>query len=173
MRLIWIPVCLTPAFIFPAIPFSAEIGTCMEGGVCFYVHTGLQASVLSPSRTGFNVESLYIQVHLSTKPKPTQLVLASVYRPPSTTVDSWESLCNEIDCVTARNNKLVILGDFNTNVFQFSSHHYGHLRSLCSEFCLKNIVTVPTRYPSGTCLDLILVHADVPCVFFVWICPPH
>ena len=109
------------------------------------------------------MESLFIQVHLLTKPKATELLLASVYRPPSAKVDFWDNLCYEIENVTAKNDNFVLLGDLNTNVLQHPpSHHYEHLRRLCSELCVKNIITTPTRQPSGTCLDLILVNNVVP-----------
>ena len=39
-----------------------------------------------------------------------------------------------------------------------STSHYTHLQQLCSSLSLRNVVTEPTRFPSGTCLDVVLIN---------------
>ena len=38
-----------------------------------------------------------------------------------------------------------------------------HIQELCSEHCLRNVITVATRSPSKTCLDLLLVPVTLSC----------
>ena len=55
---------------------------------------------------------------------------------------------------------LLVLGDLNTNILKpTQTHHFSHLQDLCSEHYLANIVAVPTRVPSDSCLDLMLVSS--------------
>jgi len=133
------------------------------GGVCFYVLTSLQATILPPSSDiSPEVEALHLQLTIPSKPRPIKLRLSTVYRPPTTPVDFWDKLSHHVDSVIEGTDHYILLGDLNTDVLSpGSSHHLPHLMQLCSEHGLQNIVKEPTRSPSNTCLDLALVHTKL------------
>ena len=89
------------------------------------------------------------------------ITVGTAYRPPGQPVAFWETFSSAVDHVIARNDKTIILGDFNVDVLKKTSPQYGHLRQHCQEFCLRNVVTQPTRLPSGTCLDIALCSDDL------------
>jgi len=120
--------------------------------------TSLQATVTPLAQDlAASLECLHLRVTLPSLPKSTMLLLSTVYRPPNSTVDFWDQLCNQLESVQPDNSDHIVLGDFNTDVLCCQSHHYRHLQQLCSELCLHNIVMQPTRTPSSTCLDLALL----------------
>jgi len=104
------------------------------GGVCVYVHT---------------------------KPKPKEMVVCSVYRPPNSGVSFWDNVSQDIESVTGGHDHLLVFGDFNTNVLQPVGSQIQHLRNLCLELDVKNVVQLPTRFPSQTCLDLALLSSHL------------
>ncbi|XP_065195251.1 uncharacterized protein LOC135826575 [Sycon ciliatum] len=113
--------------------------------------------------TELGVECVSVRLRLCTKPKAIELAVCSIYRPPSATVDFWNLCSQHLDVISRKFSRIIVLGDFNTDVLQQSSnnHHYKHLSNLCEEFHLRNVVTSPTRL-AKTCLDLILVYAAAP-----------
>jgi len=125
------------------------------GGVCFYVHSKLNYSVLDCCRG--KTESLFISIDL--KHPRRKLVLGTVYRPPNSLVEYWDDLSTAVDGILRIYNSMVLLGDLNVNVL--GSHTNGHLTQFCSEFHLQNIIHVPTRFPSNSCLDLALISGDI------------
>ena len=130
------------------------------GGVCIYVHTRFNSH--AQPITSLGIECLFVRLRICTNPQATDLVICSVYRPPSTSVDFWESYSQQLDTATRHTSNIIVLGDLNTDILQPSrTGHYSHLRSLCEEFNLRNVVTVPTRL-GKTCLDLALVYKDAP-----------
>ena len=126
------------------------------GGVCIYVHSDIHSNRIPITELG--VECVSVRLRLCTKPKAIELAVCSIYRPPSATVDFWNLCSQHLDVISRKFSRIIVLGDFNTDVLQQSSnnHHYKHLSNLCEEFHLRNVVTSPTRL-AKTCLDLILV----------------
>ena len=130
------------------------------GGVCIYVHTRFHSHAQPITSSG--IECLFVRLRICTNPRATDLIICSVYRPPSTSVDFWESYSQQLDTATRHTSNIIVLGGLNTDILQPSrTGHYSHLRSLCEEFNLRNVVTVPTRL-GKTCLDLALVYKDAP-----------
>ena len=131
------------------------------GGVCIYVHSDIHSIRIPITKLG--VECVSVRLRLCTKPKAIELAVCSIYRPPSATVDFWNLCSQHLDVISRKANRIIVLGDFNTDVLQQTSnnHHYKHLSNLCEEFHLRNVVTSPTRL-AKTCLDLILVYAAAP-----------
>ena len=90
--------------------------------------------------------------------------MCTVYRPPASTVRFWDDFSARLDGVSRVNPNVIVLGDMNTDVLRpDKSHYYRHLQELCSEHCLRNVVTVATRSPSDTCLDLLLIPVTLSC----------
>lgn len=135
------------------------------GGVCFYIQSALTALPLNSTATPAQpeVESLHVLITVGTRRTPLRFLLTSTYRPPSSTVRFWEQFSTELDRIATAHPTAchIVMGDFNTNVLSSSSHHYRHLQQLCTEHCIRNIVSCPTRFPSNTCLDLVLIAETV------------
>jgi len=132
------------------------------GGVCFYVAEVLRVLSPTPSST---VEALLLKI-VDRNKKPQSLLVGCVYRPPSAPVSFWEQLETFIDdCMRIMKGQLILLGDFNVDVLQSNariSNHYHHLHHMCQSLHIRNTIISPTRIPSNTCLDLILLPVSLP-----------
>ena len=125
-----------------------------------YVHASLVSSP-APTQCIPGVECIFVRVRIpSSKPKSNELVVCSVYRPPNAKVEFWELFSLQLDNILRQFSNIIVLGDLNTDVLQPRSGHYKHLRNMCSEFDLRNVVTAPTRHRQ-TCIDLVLVSTGV------------
>ena len=133
------------------------------GGVCFYVRECINASII-PTKLGASCETLALKVSLS---KSNLLVLVGSYRMPSSSVLYWEELefCIEsaLAACHASPQQLLLMGDYNINVISPQAPLLPKLRSLLTTFSLSNVSCNPTRFPSNSCLDLVLV----PSVFLL------
>ena len=70
-------------------------------------------------------------------------------------------MSEQLDHMQSATSHLLVLGDLNTNILKpTQTHHFSHLQDLCSEHYLANIVAAPTRVPSDSCLDLMLVSSQ-------------
>eukprot|EP00117_Sycon_ciliatum_P040795 scpid37281/ scgid3278/ Probable RNA-directed DNA polymerase from transposon X-element; Reverse transcriptase len=125
-----------------------------------YVHASLVSSP-APTQCIPGVECIFVRVRIpSSKPKSNELVVCSVYRPPNAKVEFWELFSLQLDNILRQFSNIIVLGDLNTDVLQPRSGHYKHLRNMCCEFDLRNVVTAPTRH-GQTCIDLVLVSTGV------------
>ena len=134
------------------------------GGVCFYVLSSYKVNVLHSSMPGddHSIETLFLRVVLPVRPRPIKITVCSAYRPPNSRVTHWDMFSNSIDSVLTHGLKLIILGDLNIDVLRQQPTSQGrYLEEMCSEFCLTNVVSQPTRIPSNTCLDLALVSSGL------------
>ena len=86
------------------------------GGVCIYVHSQLHA--ITVPTTSNELECLFVQVRIPTKPNRTDIVVGSVYRPPSSHVDFWEKLSDSLEKATSRCKQVLVFGDLNVNVLK-------------------------------------------------------
>jgi len=131
------------------------------GGVCLYIHKAIQHKLVRALNT---VEGIALTVNMPSvsRQQRTTVAICSVYRPPSSNVVFWSDLKGELEPLIQSNEHIVVLGDFNTNILQPTSHHIGHLTNLTTELCLQNIVHTPTRQVSQSCLDLALLSPSLP-----------
>ena len=92
------------------------------------------------------------------------MCIGCVYRPPTAPVSFWQNLAESADHATSSSNAtLFLLGDLNVNILAPERHpQHRHLSELCDTLSLHNVVLEPTRSPSNTCLDLILVAQALP-----------
>ena len=133
------------------------------GGVCFFAQLHLRTTNITPA-CYVSLESLYLKISIPAKPQSQKFIMCTVYRPPASTVRFWDDFSARLDGVSRVNPNVIVLGDMNTDVLRpDKSHYYRHLQELCSEHCLRNVVTVATRSPSDTCLDLLLIPVTLSC----------
>lgn len=82
------------------------------GGVVVYVKSSIPHEHCPSLNPHPSLEALWVKIiHAHTKP----LLLCCVYRPPSATVDYYDTMIDHFTDVTIDENDFIILGDFNFN----------------------------------------------------------
>jgi len=92
--------------------------------------------------------------------KNCKLCLGLLYRPPSSPLSVFDSLCNILSSLDpSLLSHFVLLGDFNIDLCNTHHHLYSKLQCLLAMFSLTQVVTEPTHFgPSGKSLiDLVLL----------------
>ena len=124
-------------------------------GICLYIHESIKAIVVNPDNQLPNTLSMYLPSF--------NLYLLAVYRPPSNSQDSNDSLISYI-LEFSLGKELIILGDFNlpsilwslpvpdSNICHLDASFYNLFISLG----LHQHVLEPTFVTSGNILDLVL-----------------
>ena len=125
------------------------------GGVMFYVRENIHFTLradLTPS------DSEYIWIEI-TQPKCKPLLVASIYKPPDSSVSHLiNSLNRNFNDISDRYNT-VLLGDFNVDQLSRNNQNKLMLGSFAIENDLKQLIKTPTRVTqnSKTLIDLIYV----------------
>ena len=116
---------------------------------------------------------------METKVNQDTLLIGCFYRPPDARVGYWDLIDDSLNKAGRTPHKLLILGDFNTDINLVPSRHLSRIMHLNN---LVQIIKEPTRYTdnSATLIDLILttfpdlvqlsgvlppVHSDHCCPF--------
>ena len=69
------------------------------------------------------------------------------YRPPSSTHDIFDTLCNSLFCIPpAYFSNFALLGDFNVNLLNSNHPLYDKIDMLCNSFHLLRLLTPPPTY---------------------------
>ena len=126
-------------------------------GVAIYIHDSIsfkQQDAVSICTK--DVETLFITIRSNTQP----VHIGVVYRPPSGNIDEFNENLKEILSSFKTNNTVVLMGDFNINLF-----HDNKLRSAFEEIILCNgfapTISVATHSKplcQMSCIDNILVN---------------
>ena len=99
------------------------------------------------------IEKLWLEVYPFNAKR--SLLIASVYRPPSSTSDAGSSIAKNIEKAYLLNKEMVLLGDFNVD-FRNANHASKHkLIKILTNLHLAQLLKEVTRPISGTCLDHI------------------
>ena len=77
------------------------------GGVIMYIKDNINATEISRASTP-SYEAIYVKLRVNKK----QIIVATIYRPPKTTLENDVILYNELETIV-RTKTTVILGDFN------------------------------------------------------------
>ena len=94
-----------------------------------------------------SLEGSCIEVH---KPNSSPYVIATVYRPPNATVETFDKIEHLIKLVDNEDKELYILGDINCDMFNELSHATKKLNSIIQLYQLSQIVNKPTRETIST-----------------------
>lgn len=158
----WLDSSIPDANIFiPGYNVHRRDRTTHGGGVCLYIRNTLQYKSVTAFQT---LEGIALTIRLPSASRRQQFTAAicSVYRPPASNIVFWADLKRELDPLISSHEHAVVLGDFNTNILEPTSHHINHLKGLTTELCLQNVVHAPTRHISQACLDLALLTPSLP-----------
>ena len=99
--------------------------------------------------------SIWIKLKISNH----SIIIASIYRPPSSNVHYYECILEDIDKAYSTGSELILMGDFNYDVFSDKSFVTDKIRHISSFFTLEPIISEPIRVveTSSTLIDLIFV----------------
>ena len=127
------------------------------GGVLLYVHCFFSVNVLPNINPGLELLTVSIESHNPYR----KFCIALFYRPPSSSKDIFNSLCNvlhSLDPIVF--NNFILIGDFNVNCFLTDSYLYKHLMYCLSPFSFHQIVQSGTHQSSSgnsSLIDLVFV----------------
>ena len=123
-----------------------------NGGVAIYIRDNLMAVQLQFEPTS---ESIWIKLKISNH----SIIIASIYRPPSSNVHYYECILEDIGKAYSTGSELILMGDFNYDVFSDKSFVIDKIRHISSFFALEQIISEPSGVveTSSTLIDLIFV----------------
>ena len=91
--------------------------------------------------------------------------LGVFYRPPNASTDCLSNLYNYVNSMCHQNHsKLILCGNSNIDVSSASALTCASnnlFNQLCTDFCLFQVISQPTRFPStsSTTIDLVLLSS--------------
>ena len=87
------------------------------------------------------------------------LLLQSIYHPPSSNVHYYDCILEDIDKAYSTGSELILMGDFNCDVFSDKSFVTDKICHISSSFTLEQVISEPTCVveTSSTLIDLIFV----------------
>ena len=137
-------------------------------GVALYIHDSLEFAVNKKiSLLTEDIETLFVTMHNKESP----ITIGTVYRPPSGDVHKFEEIMNKISSSFKPKQKVIIMGDYNINLFSETKQ-----RTIFEESTLCNglipTISVATHVKPNcrrSCIDNILVDnpVDVICSGFI------
>jgi len=131
------------------------------GGVCLYVRNGIPYKKLDTIDTG--IESIWLTVRM----KYEDIVVGTVYRPPSSNRDYHDSILDDIQKAKDTCDRIIVMGDLNYDCISDQNLDSQPITYIENLFGLKQIIQSPTRVnrTSSTLIDIILTsnsecHSD-------------
>ena len=156
-------LCTLPDYTYHGIIREGRGG----GGVALLLHNSLRFKP-RPEMT-FTDESIEI-VFVEVVYIPNQIIrplIGVIYRPPNTNVDAFINKLTPVLHKIRRENKLCyLLGDFNLNLLNVSTHHpTNQFLDLLYAFSFKPLVDKPTRITANTStlIDNIFCNSLMTC----------
>ena len=132
--------------------FRRDRQTKNGGGVLAFVTDELSVS-RRKDMEDLNLEILWLVAPFKSK---RSLLLAGVYRPPSSTKADDIALENNIEKADLSNKEIILAGDFNIDATNPETYKKHRLSNGLITMNFKQLVTETTRPVSATCLDHIL-----------------
>ena len=160
---------------FNDIGYSLEGYNCLSSyrtnlhgwGIKLFIHNHLQYSPIDElTIVNQSFESLFINLTLQNNE---HVYIGVIYRTHETTINQFnESFSNEILKKIPRNQKVILTGDFNINLFNSQSLPTDNFKILMNNHMLFPCITEPTRIninnvDSATLIDHIWTNICNPC----------
>jgi hypothetical protein len=84
--------------------------------------------------------------------------IGTIYRPPSSGADYYESILDELEIIHSRYDNVILLGDLNHNYTFDTSLHTNPINCIENVYNMKQLITEPTRITpqSSSLIDVIL-----------------
>lgn len=124
------------------------------GGVACYIKETIKYK-LRKDLTHPHLEALWLEIKPSKSHK--NILIGSIYRPPSANAQYMEDLINVIDTINQDTTEIILLGDFNIN-FEPNVIQNNQVGDICHLFDMEQLIENPTRVTttSSSTIDLIL-----------------
>ena len=98
------------------------------------------------------IESFYVEINL----RNNKCLMKCSYNPHKSLIGSHlDAVSKTLDLHSSTYDKIILLGDFNTEIDE------QHMQSFCDNYSLKSLIRQPTCYKNfgkPTCIDLILTN---------------
>ena len=118
------------------------------GGVCIYLRSTISYKIrndLVPD----DIEAICLEI---SKPNSRNFIVASVYRPPSSTSEFFLTFEKMIKIIDDENKELHILGDLNCNMLtNISNQPTKTLKGILETYQLSQLITEATRITTSSC----------------------
>ena len=89
-------------------------------------------------------------------------LLGCIYRPPSSNIQCFNKIIDNIEKAISLNENIVILGDFNIDVSDCNHPYNSKYQSMCDLFDLTQLVKEPTRVTADTSSTIDLILTSIP-----------
>jgi len=136
------------------------------GGVSLFIRENLefvQRDDLTIHSHEGNVESIFIELPVSSSPTRKNMILGCVYRPPDTDIKDFTShLALTLDTISKEGKTCFLLGDFNIDLLKNERHTLTtDFLNMLFSCCMYPTITKPTRITdkSATLIDNILTNS--------------
>ena len=127
------------------------------GGVAIYVNNCFTFKVLLSGPCGLEL----IVLSLSLSNSNFMVCIGVFYRPPSSTQDIFDTLCDSLFTIPPYYfSNFILLGDFNVNLVNTKHHLHNKIEMLSSSFALTQVVNSPTHDSHSSdpsLIDLVFV----------------
>ena len=144
---------------FPKNQFSLDgynhyrVDKCSNsGGIIIFIREDIPCKQISNTEWPIELEGIFIEINL----RKTKWLLFSGYNPHKQLISQF--LCSLSKCIDKLINKydnIVLLGDFNSELYERDMNEF------CNVYGLKSLIKEPTCYKNAlnpTCIDLILTN---------------
>ena len=106
----------------------------------------------------FSTECVWVKVKAKNQ---YNILIGSLYRPPSAPVVYYDNIINDLEFVSSFNYDIILMGDINYNCYDVTKNEYiphTKIRTLEAMFQLSQIIREPTRISSSasTLIDIVL-----------------
>ena len=88
--------------------------------------------------------------------------LGCIYRPPSSNIQCSNKITDNIEIAISLNENIVILGDFNIDVFDCNHSCSSKYQSMCDLFDLKQLFNKTSRVTTDSSSTIDLILTSIP-----------
>ena len=130
------------------------------GGVAIFIKNDIEFKIRSDLSAFFHngVENIVIEImNLNAK----NIILASIYKPPETSIPTFtEDLGNALDLVNHENKLCYLAGDFNIDILKLDNQSIVHFINTLALYSCNPSFDIPTRVTnsSSTLIDNIFTN---------------
>ena len=117
------------------------------GGVAFYVRENIKHKLIFKSSPGSSVEQLWIEVCINHE----KVAIGCIYKPPHINYSEFEQLEHTLSYVVAEYQHVLLLGDFNVNLYKTGDiADVSFLSGMSTTYGLEQLITMPTHHLRDT-----------------------
>ena len=117
------------------------------GGILLYVREDIPANLITVDISP--IESFYVELNL----RNNKWLINCSYNPHKSLIGKdLDAVSKTLDLHSSTYNKIILLGDFNTEIDD------QHMQSFCDNYSLKRQPTCYKNFGKPTCIDLILTN---------------